>query len=108
MKNTNSEPVINFVGFVNNDAQGNDFINTCRAVLRGTGLNIRPFGRNKNRKQFYKDAKTSRYCKHKYACNLPLNRSTHFGLYIYKNKNFNGDYISALTLAKKVINNISA
>ena len=98
----------NFVGFINNNDTGNNFLAQCRNLLRGTGLVIRPYGRNKNRKQFYKNVKTSAFCKHKYACNLPLKYATHFGLYIYKSKNFSGDYLSKLDFAKKAINNISA
>jgi hypothetical protein len=104
----NSNYSDNFVGFVNNDNIGNDFVSAVRSLLRGTGLVIRPFGRNKNRKQFYKNVKTSRFSKHKYACNLPLKHATHYGLYIYKSKNFNGDYASKLDFAKKAINNIFA
>jgi hypothetical protein len=109
MSNTNtSNYSANFVGFVNNNHTGNDFIAACRNLLRGTGLVVRPFGRNKNRKQFYKNVKTSRFSKHKYACNLPLKHATHYGVYIYKSKNFNGDYASKLDFAKKAINNIFA
>ena len=98
----------NFVGIVANDNNGNSFLAQCRTLLRGTGLVIRPFGRNKNRKQFYKNVKTSAFFKHKYACNLPLKYASHYALYLYKSKNFNGDYLSKLDFAKKAINNISA
>jgi hypothetical protein len=97
----------NFVGFVANDIDGNDFIGFCRAMLRGTGLVVRPYARNRNRKQFYKNVKTSAFSKHKYACNLPLKYATHYALYIHKSKNFNGDYLSKLELAKRAISNIA-
>lgn len=98
----------NFVGFIPNNEQGNNFLSFARQLFNGTGLVVRPFGRNPNRKQFYKNVKTSRYCKHKYACNLPLKHATHFALYVYKGKKFTGDYESKLSFAKKAIDNISA
>ena len=101
MKNTTYSD--NFIGFIPNDEQGSKFLRITRHMLRGTGLVVRPFGRNPNRKQFYKDVKTSRFFKHRYACNLPLKHASHFALYIYKGRGFTGDYPSKLSFAKTII-----
>lgn len=50
-----------------------EFIDTCRALLRGSGSALRLNGRHANRKQFYKN---DRYLRRKYRQDFPLNLAT--------------------------------
>ena len=79
MNNTN---VNTFLGFVPNNENGWSFISHIREAIKGTSVRLRPFGRNKNRKQH---AKTPRD-EYQYRCNLPLKHATHYGLYLYARK----------------------
>ncbi len=76
MNNTN---VNTFLGFVPNNENGWSFITTVREAIKGTSVRLKPFGRNKNRRQH---AKTP-HQHTKFRCNLPLKHATHYGLYLY-------------------------
>ena len=96
-----------FVGFAPNNDAGNSFISDCQKLIKGTGVVLRKYGRNRNRKQFY--ASFPKGAKHRYAQNLPLKYATHFGLYVYRDHKKNIDYktsVAAQDKAKIVVDTV--
>jgi len=82
-----------FIGFVPNTSEGMNFLSDLRKLFKDTGMRVIRQGRNPNRKQFYSNEKYGYrqygHRKHIYCQNLPLNFSTHFGLYVrFVNGNF--------------------
>ena len=75
----NTNNVTTFLGFVPNNENGWSFITTVREAIKGTSVRLKPFGRNKNRKQHAKNL----HQHNKFRCNLPLKHATHYGLYLY-------------------------
>ena len=96
-----------FVGFVPNNDAGNSFVSDCQKAFRKTGLVLRRFGRNPNRKQFYPNH--PRGAKHQYACNLPVRFATHYALYIYRKEcspSTYKDYKNLLSKAKILVDDV--
>lgn len=95
MNNTN---VNTFLGFVPNNENGWSFITSVREAIKDTSVRLKPFGRNKNRRQHAKNI----HERTKFRCNLPLKHATHYGLYLYAK---NGKIASGhLAFAKYVAN----
>ena len=73
-----------FVGFIPNNEAGNSFLADCQKLLRNSGIVIRRFARNRNRRQFYANYPKGSY--HQYRSTLPVKHGTHYGLYLYASK----------------------